>query len=436
MGWDDFDDGEPPPQPERDFKKGRWHGPRDYLRFAVLLLLVGGLVAAGLYFVVRPIVFHAIVDWAAENPTALEVPWVGDIVRSELHDAITNPADAADSTEIAFTVEPGETPKEIGQKLVKAGLVTDERAFVFQSIERDLTAGFIADEYTLNKTMTVDEIITTLTTVKPAPPTVKIRFLEGDRIEQMVAVLEIKEANPDNPAVRLNMDVRQFYDLAMHPPADLLAEFSWLKLPADASLEGFLFPDTYIVGPDITARDFIQRMLRNFAAKAPAGLLDLSPEQMYQTVKLASIVEKEAAVDSERPIIAGVYVNRLNPKLWSTGLMEADPTVFYANDGAWLADPGHPIETWLQYRFWVPVSAPRYSQLTFGDPWDAYNSYARKGLPPSPICSPGAASLFGALTPDTADGYLYLLAKKDGSGTHAFARTLAEHEANKDLYGY
>jgi UPF0755 protein len=437
MGWDDFDAAEAASKPrQRDYKSGRWRGPRDYLRFALMFLIVGGLIGAGLYFVVRPVVVHAVVDWAAENPTALKVPWVADLVRGELHDALTEPVDRNDSADVAFTVAPGDSPKEIGRKLAAAGLVKDERAFVFQAIQRGVSAGFIAGDYSLNKTMTVDRIITVLVTPKPAPPTVRIKFQEGDRIEQVVAVIEIKEANPDDPAVRLNVDARRFYDLAMHPPAELLARYPWLKLPPGASLEGFLFPDTYMVAPDISAEEFIDRMLRNFAAKAPAGLLDLPPDEMYQTVKIASIVEKEAAVAAERPIIAGAYINRLNPKMWATGLLEADPTVFYGNDGVWLSDPGHPVETWVQYSFWVPFGAPQYSKLVFGDPWDAYNTYAHRGLPPTPICSPGAAALEGALTPDTADGYLFFVAKNDGSKTHAFARTLEEHEANKKAYGY
>jgi UPF0755 protein len=437
MGWDDFDEVTPvPARTDRDYKSGRWRGPAGILRFALLFALVGGLIGGGLWFFVRPWAVDAVVDWAAENPTALKVPWVADIVRAGLHDDLTQPADPNDASEVAFSVVAGETSKQIGRDLVQAGLVKDERAFVFQSIERGLTSGFIAGDYSLRKNMTVDQIITLLTTPKPPEPTVRITFREGDRIEQLAAVIEIKEANPDNPSIRLSVDPKEFYELAMHPPAELLADYPWLKLPAGASLEGFLFPDTYIVGPDISAEDFIRRMLNAFEAKAPAGLLDLSPEQLYQTVRIASIVEKETAVAAERPIIAGVYLNRLNPKMWPTGLLEADPTVYYANDGVWLSDPGHPIETWVERTFWVPVGGSGYSKLDFGAPWDAYNTYKHKGLPPTPICSPGAASLAGALAPNTTDGYLYFVAKNDGSGTHAFARTLAEHEANKATYGY
>ena len=437
MGWDDFDEPDVAPrlEPQRDYKRSRWRR-RDFLKFAVFFAVIVSLVGGGLYYVVRPAVVHGIVDWAAENPTALHIPWVAGLVRSELHNAIVTPVDAGDTSSHAFTVTPGDTPKEIAQRLVKLSLISDERAFVFRSIERGLTGGFIADDYTLNKSMTVDQIITLLTTPKPTPPTVRVTFKEGDRIEQMAAVLEIKEANPDDASVVLQMDVKQFYQLATHPPADLVAEFPWLKLPTGASLEGFLFPDTYVVGPDIAPRDFIERMLRNFRAKAPAGLFAMSPTEMYQTVQVASIVEKEAAVDFERPIIAGVYVNRLNIKLWPTKLLEADPTVKYANDGVWLSEPGHPMETWIQYIFWGNIGTADYGKLTFAKPWDVYNSYTHKGLPPTPICSPGAASLQGALTPDIADGYLYFVAKNDGSKTHAFARTLAEHEANLQLYGY
>lgn len=438
MGWDDFDDADNTPvEPERDYKSGRWRGPGAFLRFAVFVILAVGLVGAGLYFVARPIIVHGIVDWGAENPTALKVPFVADLVRAELHDSLTKPVNPNDQTAFAFVIAPGETSKQIGEHLVQEGLVSDARAFVFEAIERDVTSSFISGEYVLKKTMTVDEIITMLITPKPVPPTVRITFKEGDRIEQMVAVIESKAANPDNPPVRLNLDVKAFNELAMHPPVELVAKYPWLKLPEGASLEGFLFPDTYIIGPDISAEEFITRLLNNFAAKAPAGLLALPPERIYQIVQVASLVEKEAAVEAERPIIAGVYFNRLDPKLWATGLLEADPTVKYANDGVWLSDSGHPIETWVSYYFWGNLdSSLGYGKVVFPAPWDSFNSYSHKGLPPTPICSPGAASLAGALTPDTVDKYLFFVAKADGTRTHAFARTLAEHEANKRAYGY
>jgi len=106
-----------------------------------------------------------------------------------------------------------------------------------------------------------------------------------------------------------------------------------------------LFPATYQVAPDTTPVELLRMLLDAFVSHAPPGLLALPPDQIYQTVQIASLVETEAKIDADRAPIAGVYVNRLNPKLWPTGLLDADPTLNYANDSVWLQDNPN-IETW------------------------------------------------------------------------------------------
>jgi cell division protein YceG involved in septum cleavage len=125
----------------------------------------------------------------------------------------------------------------------------------------------------------------------------------------------------------------------------------------------------------------------------------------------------------------------MNPKIWPTGLMDADPTLNYANDSVWLTS--HPIDTWVSYTFWTSIKTTGpLSKVVFPDNLVAYNTYHHAGLPPYPICSPSGPSLVAAMTPDTTAGYLYFLAKNDGTGTHAFAKTQAEQDANLKLYGY
>jgi UPF0755 protein len=446
-GWDDYIPPDPEeieavrrssgPRTSRDYRKNRSGGLGSILGFAVLTALVGGLVVGGLYFVARPIVADGIVDWAAENPTALKLPFVSDIVRGTLWSSISQPVDATDTTAVVVIIGAGATPREIGDQLVAERVITDARAFVYEAIERGATQNFQVGRHVVTRSMTLDQIIYLLTTPPVAPPSVRITFIEGVRIEQMVAKLELLEAKPDDPTAPLQMNPGQFYNLAMHPSADLVARYPWLKLPPGASLEGFLFPATYDVAPDTTPDQLIGMLLDAFASHAPPGLLMESPDQIYRTVQLASLVEKEAAVDSERALIAGVYENRLtSPKWTAPRLLNADPTLLYAHDSIALVPL--PIETWLNYSFWevdwMKTSGP-LSKVDFGN-LAAYNSYSHTGLPPTPICSPGAASLVAAMKPDTADGYFYFLAKNDGTKTHAFARTQAEQDANAKLYGY
>lgn len=446
-GWDDYI----PPDAEeiatgrraatvdtrRDYRRSRSGGPGRILRFVLFAAIVGSVVVGGLYFVARPIVVNGIVSWAAENPTAQKLPFISNIVRGELGTSLTEPVSANDATTIVIIISPGETPRQIGDQLVAAGVIKDARAFVFEAIQKQSTEGFQVGRHGVAKSMTIDQIITALTTPPVAAPTVRVTFREGLRIEQMVAKLEYLEANPVDRSAALQMNVSQFYQLATNPPAELVAAYPWLKLAPGASLEGFLFPATYQIAPATTPLELITLLLDAFASHAPQGLLDLPPDQIYQKVQLASLVETEAKADTDRALIAGVYVNRLDPKKWPTGLLDADPTLNYANDSVWLQNPANQIATWVSYTFWNPVKTTgAYSKIVFPGKLAGYNTYSHAGLPPAPICSPSAASLAAALKPDSADGYMYFLAKNDGSGTHAFAKTQAEQDANAKKYGY
>ncbi|HEU6439617.1 MAG TPA: endolytic transglycosylase MltG [Terriglobales bacterium] len=449
-GWDDYI---PPDAQEievgrrptardtqRNYRQRRSGGMGHFLRFALFAAIVGSVVVGGLYFVARPIVVSGIVGWAAENPTALKLPFISDIVRGELGPSLTA-VEADDATAIVIVISAGETPHQIGDQLVGANVIADARAFVFEAIQKDVTESFQIGRHVVTRAMTVDQIIAVLITPPVAPPTVRVIFREGLRIEQMVAKLEYLEANPgadnNDPTAPLQMKASQFYELATNPPAALLTSYPWLKLPQGASLEGYLFPATYEIAPDTTPLELMTLLLDAFASHAPPGLLDLPPDQIYQTVQLASLVESEAKVDSDRALVAGVYANRLDPKKWPTGLLDADPTLNYANDSVWLDDPANSIDTWLGYTFWVSIKTTvAYGKVVFPGRLAGYNTYSHAGLPPTPICSPGAASLAAALKPDMTDGYMYFLAKNDGSGTHAFAKTQAEQNANAKTYGY
>src|SRR5450830_225657 len=424
----------------RNYRQRRSGGAGHFLRFVLFALIAGSVVVGGLYFVARPLLFNGIVSWAAENPTAQKLPFISDIVRGELGPSLTA-VKADDATAIVIVISAGETPHQIGDQLVGANAITDARAFVFESIQKEVTESFQIGRHVVSRSMTVDQIIAALITPPVAPPTVRVIFREGLRIEQMVAKLEYLQANPDadnnDPTAPLQMKVSQFYELASNPPADLLASYPWLKLPQGASLEGYLFPATYEIAPDTTPLELVTMLLDAFASHAPPGLMDLPPDQIYQTVQLASLVESEAKVDSDRALVAGVYTNRLDPKKWPTGLLDADPTLNYANDSVWLEDPANPIDSWVGYTFWDSIKTTvAYGKVVFPGKLTGYNTYSHAGLPPTPICSPSAASLAAALKPDMTDGYMYFLAKNDGSGTHAFAKTQAEQDANAKTYGY
>jgi UPF0755 protein len=182
---------------------------------------------------------------------------------------------------------------------------------------------------------------------------------------------------------------------------ELIARWS----PGARSLEGYLFPDTYKFSRHATPLQMLAAMVKEFAQEAER--LGLSEADASRTVTMASLVEKEVAVDAERPEVASVFENRL-----TAGMpLQTDPTVIYAAllNGSW-------------------SGTIHESELHSGS---AYNTYTHGGLPPGPICSPGVAALKAALHPVATD-YLYFVA--DAKGSTRFARSLEEHQSNVMAY--
>jgi len=178
--------------------------------------------------------------------------------------------------------------------------------------------------------------------------------------------------------------------------------------PNAASLEGFLFPSTYEFTRRATCEQVVKRMVQDFRAvweTLPASGAAQGPGRLTlaQIVTLASLVERETPNAEERPVVAGVFYNRLRGGY----PLQCDPTVQYA-----LELQGH------------PAADVRHKDLRVNSP---YNTYQHRGLPPGPIANPGEASLRAALAPAPTD-YLYFVANDQGG--HFFGRTLAEHNRN------
>jgi UPF0755 protein len=186
--------------------------------------------------------------------------------------------------------------------------------------------------------------------------------------------------------------------------ADLIRDIA----PDAQSLEGYLFPDTYKFDPGTSAATIVRAMVANFRKHWGGELATITTGlDPHQTVTLASIVETEARLPQERPIVASVYMNRVRLRM----LLGADPTVIYAMKlaGRWNGNI-------------------RKADLQMESP---YNTYKTPGLPPGPIANPGLASLRAAAAPAKTP-YLYFVARNDGS--HVFATNNAEHNRNVEKY--
>ncbi len=305
----------------------------------------------------------------------------------------------SDPTPVNFTVAPGETAAAVAQRLAAQKLVFDSSLLGYYMHYRGLDQKIEAGDFVLRQTMTLKEVAHALTDATARQ--VSIRISEGWRLGQIVQMLS---ANPD-----LSVSEQAFMAIA-GPGGQPPAGYGFLTgRPAGASLEGYLFPDTYMVSPRATAADVINKVLANFEAHLPPDYQAAIAQEhldLYQAVTIASLIEREAVVDDERPQIAAVILNRL-----AAGQpLEIDATVQYV--------VGTPDNWW-----------PHLTGLDFRSIDNPYNTYVVKGLPAGPIANPGLSSLLAVAHP-AASTYLYYRALCDGSGRHVFANTYQEHLAN------
>ncbi|MDQ3250489.1 MAG: endolytic transglycosylase MltG [Chloroflexota bacterium] len=308
-----------------------------------------------------------------------------------------------------FTINPGEPARFIAARLQEEGFIRDADLFNLYLRVSGLDRRVEQGSFMLAETMTVPQLAEALQ--QPMIEQALITIPEGFRAEEIaerLASANVIEAD------RFLAAVRQPSTLS------IFSEYDFLQtLPAGASLEGFLFPDTYFF-PVLasTPEQVIGPLLDNFAAKVGAEGLSGSNLSGHQLINLASIVEREAVQADERPLIASVYLNRLNNSCVDVGgqYLQADPTVQYARGvaGNW---------------WWKPESLAEYQSVI-----SPYNTYLYPGLPPNPIASPGLSAIEATRRPAQTN-YCFFVATGD-DGRHVFAQTLAEHQQNLQTYGY
>jgi UPF0755 protein len=374
------------------------HTTRAIIFLLTLIIFFGGIGLAGYWLVGRRSGSSATGGVTIAAPTSLEdffISFYLDTRQAEL----TTPA-GDDPKAIVFTVEPGESVTQIASRLQSEGLVRDAQLFRLYLRYSKLDSGVEAGQFTLKKTMTIPQIAQALQSGKRGDE-LTLTIPEGRRIEEVAALVAQQTPISATTFLSLTRDARPW--AAQYP---FLAE-----LPPGASLEGYLFPDTYRLPKDVTAADAVARMLANFDHRVTPAMRDKLAAQkrtLFQAVTLASIVERESAAAQERPVIASVYSNRLK-----TGMaLDADPTVQYAMASAKKQAPWWPQLTQEDYR---SVQSP-------------YNTYLNPDLPPGPIASPGLSSIQAAIEPAQTNFYFFR-ASCNRDGTHLFSKTLEEHAA-------
>jgi UPF0755 protein len=391
--------------------------PRLLALGAIVLALVLGRVAA------PALIGDVLVSASLRSPALLSLPLLGDIVVERLGDRISAPA-GSDTTLVTVEIAAGSSSSEIAAQLYEAGLIGDETGFIVAVSRAGLEGGLQAGLFQVAASMTPSEIAVALT--QPyRDPAIAVQLRAGLRLEQIVAQIGTLD---------LPFTQRELLDLLRAPSAEILADYDWLDLPTGSTLEGLLGAGTFNVPVSATAERFVRMLLDRFAEEVPAELRGSAPDgrSFHEVLTMASIVEREAALDEERPRMAGVYAYRLQQGI---GLF-ADPTIIWVADSAALRNLK--LEKWQTYEFWTFPEQPYVGLVPPRVPKDLvpWNTFVRGGLPPTPICSPSRASIEAALAPDTSRKEMYFVLIPGANGRHDFSQTLAEHEAKARKYGW
>ncbi len=314
---------------------------------------------------------------------------------------------AADREEVGYTLPDGRSAADIGKDLQKLGIVKSGQQFEFlvglMGVQGQLASG----DYLLKRHSSAITVVGELT-VRDQIPVLKVTFPEGIRLEEMAVIAE-------KAGFGTRADFLTAVAAATLPPGFVESH------PEGASLQGYLFPDTYIMPVGASAEDLVAYMLRILERRfspelrSAAQALGLNP---HQALTLASVVEREAAIASERPLIAGVFFNRLD----AGDTLGADPTVQFAVS----------LLTGSVEKFGYWKKDLTLEDLALDSP---YNTRKFAGLPPGPIANPGLASIEAVARPEQTRMYYFVADAKAADGSHRFAVTFAEHERNIQLYG-
>lgn len=298
--------------------------------------------------------------------------------------AILSPPPALRERPRVVEIPPRERLREVGSRLADAGIVRSAAAFVILGLVRGDGRRLQAGEYEIPRGATTPAVLALLASgaVRQHP----VLHPEGATVAELARTLEAAGLARAADVERAARDPALLQSLGLEAP----------------SLEGYLFPDTYQLVRGMTAEEILTRMVQRMRAKLTPELLAEARARglgVHELLTLASIVEREAVVAEERPLIAAVFWNRLQRDM----PLQADPTV--------------------QYAVRRERSTLTRADLDLDHP---YNTYRRPGLPPGPIASPGLAAIAAALHPAPV-GYLYFVARDDRR--HHFSRTLDEHNA-------
>ena len=401
-----------------------------------IALLVAALAFGFTYFFAP-----RVMAWVETNPGAIEHGVVQDFVQWYQPEVLADEPASTEQRRVTVVVEQGATDTSIGRLLAQQGLISSEIAFQYAVINSGREGTLAAGSFDLSPTLSPSQIVAALQGQEFGEVT-RVTIREGLRLEEVVAAFAASE---------MTMNMEEFAALLQAPPAEILNEFDFLAdLPAGRSLEGYIMPETYefeISGERATPTFVVRELLTQFQGRLTEEIragITATGLSLDEAIIVASIVEREAVIDEERPLIAAVYTNRiLNPENGETnGLLNADPTLQYGLMTGEARPLGHPMLAETQGAFlpvdewgtvdWWPQLQVSGGEVPLEEVLLGFQTYTRPGLPPMPIAAPRTGSIEAVATAPIDDGYLYFVAGCPGGtrdGSHYFSRTLAEHNA-------
>jgi UPF0755 protein len=311
------------------------------------------------------------------------------------------PPSSNQTQQVALVIQDGETAPQIANDLYAKGLIRNSLAFTIWARIKGLDRNLQAGAYLLTPSMTIDQIIAKLQDGQPDAK--RLAVIDGYRLEQIAATANVAGLPKFNQQQFLNYThhPNQFPDAGNYP-----------ILQGASTMEGLLYPDTYLVPVNYTTVQIIDMMLSEFTQAIKQYNLTAQVQQHnlteYQMIILASIVQREASNDGQMPLIAGIYWNRIEkPNAETNGRLQSDPTVEYA------IDTDSPPPTSTRPRYWVDLNQSGTGDNV--DPNSAWNTYTHAGWPPTPISSPGLLALEAAASPAQTKCYYFFTKPSDGS---------------------
>ena len=294
-----------------------------------------------------------------------------------------------------FEIEKGQGSAEIAANLEKKGVISNKIYFWLYLKKQGLLDNIYPGSYLLNGEMTIPEIAVVITNPKKVYE--KITFPEGWTMKLMAEELK-----------KHGFDGDEFLRLTNNPPAEVVSQFGALSdKPKTATLEGYLFPDTYYFSREATPEGILKKILNNTEMKIDKDLraeIKKQGKTVFDMINMASIIEREVGAEKDRKIVSGIFWNRID----IGQALQSDATLSYILDDK--------------------VDAHSVEQTKIDSP---YNTYLYKGLPAGPIANPGLSAIKAAIYPEKTNFFYFFTVE----GETIFSKTFEEHTANRVKYG-